>query len=467
MLAVLQLAIMLNQCHRDTIGGMNQSQTQTDTDRYAKSSQAHARAKQFMPGGVNSPVRAYSAVGREPITIAKGKGCVVTDVDGNAYIDYVGSYGPLILGHAPEPVIAAVTKTATNGTSFGMPTELETKLAEVVIDAVPSVQVVRFVNSGTEAAMSALRLARAATGRSKVIKCVGCYHGHTDAMLVSAGSGATTLGTPSSPGVPEDLVKNTLLVPYNNLIAVQTALRENRDEVACMAVEPIAGNMGCIPPEEGYLQGLRELCDEHGVLLLFDEVMTGFRVNYGCAQKLYDVMPDLTCMGKVVGGGLPCAAYGGREDLMRQVAPDGPMYQAGTLSGNPLAMAAGLATLEALKADDYAAYAQLEETARRLEMGLAEAANLAGVPVYLTRVGSMLCPFFVPEPGMRVVNYDDATACRTDRFAAFFQTMLNEGVVLPPAQYEAWFVSTAHDEQAVDKTIAAASKAFAVASELN
>ena len=443
---------------------MSQPESQVTTDRYAKSSKAHAKAKTLMPGGVNSPVRAYNAVGREPITIVKGKGCVVTDVDGNEYIDYVASYGPLILGHAAEPVIAAVTKTATHGTSFGMPTELETKLAEVVIDAVPSVEVVRFVNSGTEAAMSALRLARAATGRGKVIKCVGCYHGHTDAMLVSAGSGATTLGTPSSPGVPEGLVRNTLLVPYNDLAAVEATMKANKDEIACMAVEPIAGNMGCIPPEPGYLEGLRKLCDEHGVLLLFDEVMTGFRVDYGCAQKLYSVLPDLTCLGKVVGGGLPCAAYGGREELMRQVAPDGPMYQAGTLSGNPLAMAAGLATLDALKADDFTAYQQLEESSRRLEMGLAEAAESAGVPIYLTRVGSMVCPFFVAEQGQRVVNYDDATACRTDRFAAFFRAMLDEGVVLPPAQYEAWFVGTAHDDEAIDKTIAAASKAFVVAS---
>jgi glutamate-1-semialdehyde 2,1-aminomutase len=442
---------------------MSQPQTSTVTDRYAKSTQAHAKAKTLMPGGVNSPVRAYSAVGREPITIAKGKGCVVTDIDGNDYIDYVGSFGPLILGHAAESIVAAVTKTATHGTSFGMPTELETKLAEVVIDAVPSVEVVRFVNSGTEAAMSALRLARAATGRGKVIKCVGCYHGHTDAMLVSAGSGATTLGTPSSPGVPEGLVKNTLLVPYNDLAAVEATMQANKGEIACMAVEPIAGNMGCIPPEPGYLEGLRTLCDQHGVLLLFDEVMTGFRVDYGCAQKLYNVMPDLTCLGKVVGGGLPCAAYGGKAETMRRVAPDGPMYQAGTLSGNPLAMAAGLATLEALKADDFAAYKQLEESTRRLEMGLAEAATSAGVPVYITRVGSMICPFFVPAPEKRVVNYDDATACLTDRFAAFFRTMLDEGVVLPPAQYEAWFVGTAHDVEAIDKTIAAAAKAFVVA----
>lgn len=437
--------------------------TDTVTDRYAKSAAAHARAKTLMPGGVNSPVRAYKAVGREPITITRGKGCTVTDLDGNTYIDYVGSYGPLILGHAPEPVIAAITKTAQHGTSFGMPTELETKLAEAVIEAVPSIQVVRFVNSGTEAAMSALRLARAATGRSKVIKCVGCYHGHTDAMLVSAGSGATTLGVPSSPGVPESLVKSTLLVPYNDLAAVETMMKNNKGEIACMAVEPIAGNMGCIPPAPGYLQGLRKLCDDYGVLLLFDEVMTGFRVNYGGAQALYHVTPDLTCLGKVVGGGLPCAAYGGREDLMRQVAPDGPMYQAGTLSGNPLAMAAGLATLDALKADGFAAYAQIEEASRKLEMGLIEAAHSAGVPVYVTRVGSMLCPFFVRESGQRVVNYDEATACRTDRFARFFGTMLDEGVVLPPAQFEAWFVGTAHDTEAIEQTIAAASKGFVVA----
>ena len=438
----------------------------TTTDRYAKSAAAHARAKALMPGGVSSPVRAYQAVGREPITIKKGKGAHVTDVDGNTYVDYVCSYGPLILGHAAEPVVAAVTKAAHRGASFGMPTTLESDLAERVIEAVPSIDVVRFVNSGTEAAMSALRLARAATGRSKIIKCVGCYHGHTDAMLVSAGSGATTLGVPSSPGVPASVTSETLLVPYNDLAAVRTAMETHKGEVACMAVEPIAGNMGCIPPRNGYLQGLRDLCDEFGVLLLFDEVMTGFRVHYGGAQALYGVTPDLTCLGKVVGGGLPCAAYGGREDLMRQVAPDGPVYQAGTLSGNPLAMAAGIATLDALKHDGFAAYVQLEESARHLEMGLGEAAESASVPVYLTRVGSMVCPFFVNQPGDEVHDYADATSCRTDRFAAFFRTMLDEGVVLPPAQYEAWFVSTAHDTKAIEQTIAAASKAFMVATDV-
>lgn len=437
--------------------------TPTVTDRYAKSAAAHQRAKALMPGGVNSPVRAYKAVGRDPITIAKGKGAYVTDIDGNEYVDYVCSYGPLILGHAAESVTAALTKTLTHGTSFGMPTELESTLAEMVIEAVPSVEVVRFVNSGTEAAMSALRLARAASGREKIIKCIGCYHGHTDAMLVSAGSGATTLGVPSSPGVPSALVGNTLLVPYNDLAAVEAMMQQHRDQIACMAVEPIAGNMGCVPPEDGYLQGLRRLCDVYGVLLLFDEVMTGFRVDYGGAQKRYGVTPDLTCLGKVVGGGLPCAAYGGKAEIMRMIAPDGPVYQAGTLSGNPLAMAAGIATLEGLKRDGFAAYDQLEQQAQRLEMGLAEAAKSAGVPIHLTRVGSMLCPFFVAKDGDRVTNYEQATSCRTDRFAAFFGKMLDQGVVLPPAQYEAWFVSTAHDLEAIEKTVAAASKAFAVA----
>ncbi|MEM9414408.1 MAG: glutamate-1-semialdehyde 2,1-aminomutase [Planctomycetota bacterium] len=442
------------------------STTPTTTDRYAKSAAAHARAKRVLPGGVNSPVRAYQAVGREPITIKEGKGPRVTDIDGNTYIDYVGSFGPLILGHAAEPVVAAVTKAARRGASFGMPTKRETQLAERVVAAVPSVEVVRFVNSGTEAVMSAIRLARAATGRSKIIKCVGCYHGHTDALLVSAGSGATTLGVPSSPGVPKSVTDETVLVPYNDLSAMEHALGEHHGNIACIVVEPIAGNMGCIPPRDGYLQGLRSMCDEYGVLLLFDEVMTGFRVHYGGAQALYGVTPDLTTLGKVVGGGLPCAAYGGREDLMRQVAPDGPMYQAGTLSGNPLAMAAGIAMLDALKEDDCAAYAQLEESARHLEMGLGEAAESAGVPVYLTRVGSMLCPFFVQNEGDTVHDYADATACRTDRFAAFFGAMLDAGVVLPPAQYEAWFVSTAHDTDAIEETIAAASKAFAVAAEI-
>lgn len=442
------------------------STTPTTTGRYAKSAEAHARARKVLPGGVNSPVRAYQAVGREPITIKKAKGPRVTDIDGNTYIDFVGSFGPLILGHAAEPVVAAVTKAVQRGASFGMPTKAETQLAERVVEAVPSVEVVRFVNSGTEAVMSAIRLARAATGRSKIIKCIGCYHGHTDALLVSAGSGATTLGVPSSPGVPKSVTDETVLVPYNDLSAMEHALGEHHGSIACIVVEPIAGNMGCIPPRDGYLKGLRSMCDEYGVLLLFDEVMTGFRVHYGGAQALYSVTPDLTTLGKIVGGGLPCAAYGGREDLMRHVAPDGPMYQAGTLSGNPLAMAAGIATLDALKEDDFAAYNKLEASARHFEMGLGEAAESAGVPVFLTRVGSMVCPFFVKNEGDEVHDYADATGCRTDRFAAFFGAMLDQGVVLPPAQYEAWFVSTAHDIDAIEETLAAASKAFVAAAEV-
>lgn len=411
-----------------------------------------------MPGGVSSPVRAFKAVGRTPVTIRCGKGAQVTDVDGNTYIDYVGSYGPLILGHAPESVLAAITKAAAKGTSFGMPTEAESVLAQMVIDAVPSVELVRFVNSGTEAVMSAIRLARAATGKSKVIKCTGCYHGHADALLVEAGSGATTLGTPSSPGVPGEVTSHTLLVPFNDLDAVEQVLEANKGEVACMAVEPIGGNMGTVPPVEGYLQGLRELCDRFGVLLLFDEVMTGFRVDYGGAQKRYGVTPDLTCMGKVVGGGLPCAAYGGRADLMRQIAPDGPVYQAGTLSGNPLAMAAGIATLEALQ--DGSAYQQLEQISGMLEDGLRRAAGRAEVPVQVARVGSMICCFFADA---EVTSYEQATQCRTDRFAAFFGAMLDAGIMLPPSQFETWFVSTAHDESCIKRTLEAAESAFAAA----
>ncbi len=434
------------------------SHTATQTYRYAQSAAAFDKARALMPGGVSSPVRAFKAVGRDPITVRCGKGAIVTDIDGNEYIDYILSYGPLIVGHAHEAVLAALSKAAGRGASFGMPTEAETQLAQMVVDAVPSIEVVRFVNSGTEAVMSAIRLARGATGRAKIVKCTGCYHGHSDSLLVQAGSGATTLGVPSSPGVPEAITSNTLLIPYNDLQAVRSLFKEQADQIAVLAVEPIAGNMGVVPPADGYLQGLRDLCDEFGVLLLFDEVMTGFRVAYGCAQSLYGVTPDLTCLGKVIGGGLPCAAYGGREDLMRQVAPDGPIYQAGTLSGNPLAMAAGLATLEALQADGV--YEQLESTSAELETGLRSAASDAGVPTYITRVGSMLCVFFSDSP---VTNYEQALACRTDRFAAFFGAMLDGGVMLAPAQYEAWFVSTAHDDSVIQKTLDVAAKGFAAA----
>ncbi len=428
------------------------------TDRYAKSRQAFSRAAHLLPGGVNSPVRAYKAVGMTPVFVKQGKGSRVTDVDGHVYVDYVMSYGPLILGHAPDAVLAAITKTARKGTSFGMPTQAESDLAELIVNAFPAVEMVRFVNSGTEAAMSAIRLARTVTGRSKIIKCTGCYHGHADALLVQAGSGATTLGTPSSPGVPESITAHTLLVPFNDLAAVERVLTEHAQQVAAMCVEPIAGNMGCVPPAPGYLQGLRELCTQHGALLLFDEVMTGFRVAWGGAQNLYGVQPDLTCLGKVIGGGLPCAAYAGLERYMRQVSPDGPMYQAGTLSGNPLAMSAGLATLEALR--DGAVYRELEDAAGVLEAGLRGKADMAGVPVCVQRVGSMLTLFFVKQDGTSVGNYEQALGCDTHKFAVFFRAMLERGVILPPSQFEAWFVSSAHDSESIEHTINAAGDAL-------
>ncbi len=424
--------------------------------RYSKSEAAHAVAKKLMPGGVNSPVRAFGSVGREPITIRSGRGCRVTDIDGNEYIDYVGSFGPLIVGHAHAKVVEAVTASARNGTTFGMPTQLETQLAEAVIEAVPGIEVVRFVNSGTEAAMSALRAARGATGRSKVIKCIGGYHGHVDALLVEAGSGATTLGVPSSPGVPEHQTADTLLMRYNDPDAAAALFAEHGQTIACLMIEPVAGNMGCIPPEPKYLMHLRKLCDDHGALLIFDEVMSGFRVAYGGAQSLYGITPDLTALGKVVGGGLPCAAYGGREDIMRQMAPDGPIYQAGTLSGNPLAMAAGLATLALLR--EPGVYEQLERAGVMLAEGLVAAAGRAGVPMSVNRVGSMLTAFFHAEP---VTDYDGATACDTRAFARFFGAMLDRGVVLPPSQFEAWFIGTAHDETALQATLDAARDALA------
>ncbi len=431
------------------------------TDVRAKSRKAFAQARKLMPGGVNSPVRAYKAVGSDPVFIKEAKGAVVTDLDGNTYIDYVGSYGPLILGHAPVGVMAAISKGAARGTSYGMPTEAENKLAKMVLQAVPSMKRVRFVNSGTEACMSAIRLARAATKRDKIIKCIGCYHGHVDGMLVQAGSGALTLGTPSSPGVPTAATADTVLVPYNDLDSVKATFETHPGQVAAMLVEPVAGNMGCIPPAEGYLPGLRKLCDEFGALLVFDEVMTGFRVSYGGAQDLYDVKPDLTCLGKIIGGGLPCAAYGGRLDLMKQVAPEGPVYQAGTLSGNPLAMAAGVATLNELQVEGL--YAALEVATARLATGLKSAAANAGVPVSVSQVGSMVCCFFTDRSAVR--DYDDATACDTRQFALFFRSMLDSGIMLPPSQFETWFVSAAHDEEAIDKTIDAAKTAFNLVAE--
>ncbi|MCK4658927.1 MAG: glutamate-1-semialdehyde 2,1-aminomutase [Phycisphaerae bacterium] len=421
----------------------------------AQSQAAFKAACQVMPGGVSSPVRAFRGVGGTPRVIARAKEAVITDVDGNRYIDYVGSWGPLILGHADDRVVAAIGKAAGKGCSFGAPTEAETQLAELIVARVPSIEMVRFVNSGTEATMSAIRLARGYTGRDKIIKFEGCYHGHCDALLVQAGSGAMTFGAPSSPGVPAGTTADTLVLAYNDLEVVADALGRHGEQVAAVLLEPIAGNMGCIPPREGYLEGLRRLCDEHQVVLIFDEVMTGFRVSAGGAQQLYGVQPDLTCLGKIVGGGLPMAVYGGRREIMEKVSPVGEVYQAGTLSGNPLAMAAGIATLQALADDD--AYETLEASSARLADGLKSAARSAGVSTYHTRVGSMMCTFFSSTP---VIDYTSAGRCDTASYATFFHAMLDRGVYLAPSQFECLFVSLAHTGEQIEQTITASAEAF-------
>ena len=421
-----------------------------------RSDELFARAREIIPGGVNSPVRAFKAVGGQPRFIERGAGAYLYDVDGNRYIDYVLSWGPLIHGHAHPHVIAAITRTAADGTSFGAPTELEVRLAEMVIAAMPAIEMVRFVNSGTEATMSALRLARAYTGRDKIIKFAGGYHGHADFLLVAAGSGALTLGIPDSPGVPQPTTADTLIAPYNNLPAVESIFQEFPEGVAAVIVEPIAGNMGCVPPEPGYLQGLRDLTTRFGALLIFDEVMTGFRVAYGGAQQLYGISPDLTCLGKIIGGGLPAAAYGGRRDIMNLVAPAGPVYQAGTLSGNPLAMAAGIAQLELLQQPGV--YEALETHAAQLTEGIGTAAHAASVPITQTRVGSMFCAFFTDQP---VIDYATAKTSNTERYARFFQAMLEQGIYLAPSQFEAGFLSLAHQQDEIERTIQAAQVAFA------
>jgi glutamate-1-semialdehyde 2,1-aminomutase len=433
------------------------------SNRYEKSEAAFNRACSVLVGGVNSPVRAFTAVDRIPPVIAKAGGSKITDVDGNEYIDYVGSYGPAILGHAPETVSTGIGKAVRHGTSFGAPTEAETMLAEALVQAVDSIEKVRLVSSGTEAAMTALRLARGATGGNKVIKCVGCYHGHSDSMLVAAGSGAATMGCPSSPGVPETVAGQTILVPYNDPDAVRDALVQNAGDVAAMIVEPVAGNMGVIPPAEGYLQQIRQLCDEGQALLIFDEVMTGFRVAYGGAQSIYDVQPDLTVLGKVIGGGLPVGAVGGPARIMDQLSPLGPIYQAGTLSGNPLAMAAGLATLQALQVEDF--YDDLENTSSSLKHALHKAAEATGIDeqVTINRVGSMVTVFFHPGP---VTNYTQADQANKKAFAAWFGAMLDEGIYLPPSPFESLFVSAAHDADDIKATGKAARTAFAAAAEL-
>jgi glutamate-1-semialdehyde 2,1-aminomutase len=414
------------------------------------------RACQVIPGGVNSPARAFGAVGGQPIFISRGEGPYLYDVDGNRYLDYVGSWGPLILGHAHPRVVKAVEEALHQGASFGAPTERETQLAELIVAAVPSIEMVRLVSSGTEASMSAIRLARGFTGRDVIIKFAGCYHGHVDSLLVQAGSSATTLGVPNSPGVPASFTQHTLALRFNDVDGLAAAFRARGDEIAGVIVEPVVGNMGLVAPRPEFLSELRQLTQRHGALLIYDEVMTGFRLAYGGAQELYRQTPDLTVLGKIVGGGLPVGAYGGRADIMKQVLPAGPVFQAGTLSGNPLAMAAGVATLEELR--ERPPYARLEQLGRTLAEGLDQAATRAGIPHQVARVGSMITLFFSPEP---VTDYDVARRSDTGRFARFFWAMMDRGVYLPCSQFEAAFLSAAHTEQHIEQTLTAAREALA------
>lgn len=421
----------------------------------ARSKKLFEEAKKHIPGGVNSPVRAFRSVGGEPLFIKKAKGSKIYDADGKAYIDYVLSWGPMILGHAHPRVSAALKKAISNGTSFGAPTELEVTLAKLVKKAVPSIEMVRMASSGTEATMSAIRVARGFTGRDKIVKFDGGYHGHGDCLLVKAGSGVATFGLPDSPGVPVDLAKYTLTVPYNDLAAVRDLAAREGEQIACIIVEPVAGNMGCVPPEPGFLQGLRQVCDQYGIVLIFDEVMTGFRVAYGGAQQLYKIKPDLTTLGKVIGGGLPVGAFGGRREIMEKVAPIGPIYQAGTLSGNPLAMTAGIETLKLLAKSGV--YKALEKSSAQLEQGLREAAREAGVAVTFNRVGSMFTGFFTEQ---KVKDFASAKTSDTARFGRFFLSMLKNGVNLAPSQFEAAFMSLAHTKADIGKTVEAARKSL-------
>jgi glutamate-1-semialdehyde 2,1-aminomutase len=423
-----------------------------------RSARLFARALQILPGGVDSPVRAFKSVGAAPLFIKRAAGARLYDIDGNTFIDYVMSWGPLIHGHAPKGMVKALAAAARLGTSYGAPSPLEVELGELVRRRMPSLERVRFVSSGTEAAMSAIRVARAATRRDKIIKFEGCYHGHADSFLVQAGSGALTLGVPTSPGVTRGAANDTLIASYNDIASVHRAFDANRGQIAALIVEPIAGNMGVVPPADGFLRALREVCDAHGSLLVFDEVISGFRAGPGGAQGLANVKPDLTCLGKIIGGGLPVGAYGGRASLMELVSPAGPVYQAGTLSGNPLAMTAGLWCLAHLKP---ALYRSLATLTARLAAGLAEAARDGGVAVHINVVGSLLTPFFTDRP---VRDYSSATSADTDRYARFFRGMLARGIYLPPSQFEAWFLSAAHTTRDVDKTIAAARAAFKEAS---
>lgn len=421
----------------------------------SKSAALFEQAQQIIPGGVNSPVRAYKSVNLQPPFIQRAAGANVYDVDGNAYIDYVGSWGPMILGHAHPQVIAAVQAAAADGCSFGAPTERELRLAQLIVEAFPSIDMVRMVNSGTEATMSAIRLARGYTGRDMILKFSGCYHGHADSLLVKAGSGAMTFGVPDSPGVPADFAKHTLTVQFNDLPAVRQALEQHPGQVACVILEPAVGNMGLVLPEPGFLEGLRVVTREHGTLLIFDEVMTGFRVDYGGMQTLHNIDPDLTTLGKVIGGGLPVGAYGGKKAIMERLSPVGPVYQAGTLSGNPLAMAAGIATLEILRAQP--PYKTLGERAAYLMDETAKTAKQAGVPVYTTSIGSMFTVFFSAKP---IRNFDDAAACDVPTFRRYFASMLQAGIYLAPSQFEAGFLSTAHTDADLETTLRAGAAAL-------
>lgn len=398
--------------------------------REEASRMAFEEAKQYIPGGVNSPVRAFKSVGLTPVYVERGEGSRIYDIDGNSFIDYVCSWGPLIMGHAHPEVVKALQETAARGTSFGAPTLLETAMAKTVVERVASVDIVRMVNSGTEATMSAIRLARGYTGRSKILKFEGSYHGHADSLLIKAGSGVATLGLPDSPGVPEGVAVNTITVPYNDLDGVKIAFERYGNEIAAIIVEPIAGNMGVVPPLPGFLEGLRKVTTGYGALLIFDEVMTGFRVDRGCAQGLFGMDPDLTCFGKVIGGGLPVGAYGGKREIMEQIAPSGPIYQAGTLSGNPLAMAAGYSTLALLTPE---VYTRLESLGARLEAGLKRNAQETGIPLTINRVGSMVCPFFTEEP---VINFETAKTSNLELFKRYFGKMLDQGISVPPSQFE-------------------------------
>ncbi len=420
-----------------------------------KSKKLFEEAQKYLVGGVNSPVRAFKSVGMEPIFIKKGKGSRVWDVDDNEYIDYVLSWGPLILGHANDQIINAIKEVSNYGTSFGAPTELEIEMAKAVVDAVPSIEMVRFVNSGTEATMSAIRLARGYTGRKKIIKFDGCYHGHGDSLLVSAGSGVATLGIPGTPGIPEELAKLTIVLPYNNIDAVEEAFKKHGDDIACVIIEPVAGNMGVVAPSKEYHQRLREITKEYGALLIWDEVMTGFRLALGGAQELYGIEPDLTTLGKVIGGGLPVGAYGGKREIMEHVAPVGPVYQAGTLSGNPLAMAGGLRQLNILKEKN--PYPQLDEKGKKLEEGFKFLIDKYGIKATVNRVGSMITVFFTDK---QVVDFETAKSSDLETFSKFFRLMLERGVYLAPSQFEASFLSTAHSDSDIEETLNKTEEAF-------